>query len=136
MTSANQQLQTSLFKTLAADADLQTALGGDKIFENVPERSSFPYIVLGRQVVSDWSTATEDGVAIVFFIHIWSRSTDRDECNALQEAVQKTLTGELDAMDDHKLIHLRFQLAETRRDRTNGHLHCVMRFRAVIEPNA
>ncbi len=135
MTLSSQELQSSIFKVLAADTTLVENLGGLKLFERMPERAQYPYVVLGRQTISDWSTSTEDGEAIVFFVHVWSRAKNYDQSSMLQDRIKYLLTETLSDLPTQKLIHLRFQLAETRRDRLNGHLHSIMRFRAVIEPN-
>ena len=127
-------LQETIFKALSQDNELLTLLGPNKVFDRVPERVDFPYIVIGRSTTSDWSTSTEDGETIVFFIHTWSRISSRSECHALQAQVKRVLAGSLAPLTDHHLINLRFQLAETRRDRVSEHFHGVLRFRAVTEP--
>lgn len=133
MTAHNSALQRVCFQALSADPALTTLLGADRIFDRVPERVRPPYVVLGQSMVSDWSTATEDGEAIVFFIHVWSKSSDRDQCHAAQQEVKRVLESGL-SLPATNLVALRFQLTDTRRDRPSGYLHGVMRFRAVIEP--
>lgn len=135
MTDATDELQKYVFQVLSSDEELTSALGGPKIFDHVPERVSHPYVVLGRSIASDWSTSTEDGIALVFFIHIWSRSKGRAEINLLQSRVRNVLNAPPKTIGDQSLIGLNFQLVETRRDRSNGNLHGVLRFRAVLEPN-
>ena len=133
MTAHNSALQRACFHALSADPDLTALLGADRVFDRVPERVRPPYLVLGQSMVSDWSTATEDGEAIVFFIHVWSKSSDREQCHAAQEEVKRVLEGAL-SLPAANLVALRFQLADTRRDRPSGYLHGVMRFSAIIEP--
>ena len=48
MTGATLDLQQSIFKALLADSDLTSDLGGQKIFDQVPDRVKLPYIVIGR----------------------------------------------------------------------------------------
>lgn len=134
MLDAALALQESVFKALLADPDLTTLLGSNAIFDRVPEKQSMPYLVIGRSTTSDWSTATEGGEAVIFFVHVWSKDTSRSEVHALQSKIKEVLTADLPPLDGHKLINFRFQLAETRRDRTDNHFHGVMRFRAVTEP--
>ncbi len=125
-------LQRACFQALSNDTSLLALTGPGRVFDRVPERVRPPYIVLGRSTVSDWNTATDDGDAIVFFIHTWSRRHDRQESHAVQDAVRSALEDGLTLADNH-LVALRFQLAETRRDRPSGYVHGVLRFRAVIE---
>ncbi|MDD9910841.1 MAG: DUF3168 domain-containing protein [Ahrensia sp.] len=135
MSAASTALQRALFQALSHDGELLTALGSAKIYDRVPERVSAPYIVLGRSTVSDWSTSTEDGETIVFFVHVWSRANSRHECNSLQDLVRRVLTDDVALTNPHELVALRFQLAETRRDHETDHVHAVMRFTATIEPS-
>lgn len=127
-------LQQTVFKALLADADLTAVLGSNKVYDRVPERVAAPYIVIGRTTVSDWSTSTEGGEAIVLFIHTWSKFTSRTQCHMLEAHIKRVLSaGDID-LADHHLINLRFQLAETRRDRAADHFHGVLRFLAITEP--
>ena len=132
MSTATSNLRRALFRALGADPDLTTAIGSERIFDRVPERVRPPYIVLGRSTVSDWSTATDEGEAIVFFIHVWSLSDARQECEDIQDHVRRVLAS-APTLEQGNLVALRFQLAETRRDRPSGYVHGVLRFRAVIE---
>ncbi len=134
MIDAALDLRQAVYKTLVQDTDLMAALGGNRIFDRVPERVGFPYLVIGRTMASDWSTSTETGEAITLFIHSWSRSPGRNESHALQGHVKRILAAGLVPLADHHLVNLRFQLAETRRDRKSRHFHGVLRFRAVTEP--
>lgn len=125
-------LQSACFSTLADDPALRALTGPDRVFDRVPERVRPPYVVLGRSTVSDWNTASDDGDAIVFFVHTWSRRHDRQENHAIQDAIRNALEDGVTLADNH-LVALRFQLAETRRDRPSGYVHGVLRFRAVVE---
>ncbi len=136
MSDACQELIASLFEALSTNSELTVLLGGAKIYDRVPERVELPYIVIGRTSMSDYSTATEEAVAIVLFIHCWSQSADRREVHAIQQQIAAALTGQLPAMPGHVLVHLRNQFSETQRDHVRGTMHGLMRFRAVIEPNS
>ncbi len=134
MTSSVSQLITGIFKALLTDAELVTLLGGAKIYDRLPEKIEPPYVVVGRTTTSDWSTSTEGGEAITLFIHVWSNALSGDEDYRIQDRLKHVLGSAEIALQDHQLIHLRFQYAETRRDRQSAHVHGVMRFRGVTEP--
>lgn len=134
MSDSGQQLIGILFQALLGDAELASLTGGPKVFDRVPEKAAYPYVVVGRTSVSDWSTATEDGAAIVVLIHTWSGTSDRTQSHAIQQRIDTILTGELPPMAGYTLVQLRNQLTETWRDHTDGHLHGLMRFRALVEP--
>jgi hypothetical protein len=134
LTDASQELIASLFAALQSNTDLTNALGGTKIFDKLPERVAYPYVVIGRTSASDWSTATEDGAAITFFIHCWSETGQRSEVATLQQLIDSAIGSDLPPMEDHTLIHLRRQITEVQRDYARGLVHGLMRYRAVLEP--
>ena len=82
MSDASRDLIQAVFSALSSDPDLTAALGAAKIFDQIPERSALPYVVLGRVTTTDWSTATEDGDAVEFSLHIWSQAKGRAEGDA------------------------------------------------------
>ncbi|MEP1206725.1 MAG: DUF3168 domain-containing protein [Rhizobiaceae bacterium] len=136
MSDACQELITGLFETLTGSTELTNLLGAAKIFDRVPDRVESPYVVIGRTTTTDYSTASEDGVAIVFFVHCWSQSADRGEIHAIQQLISTLLTDQPPVLATHNLIHLRNQFSEVQRDHLRGLMHGLTRFRAVVEPKS
>ncbi len=134
MSDASRDLIQAVFSALSSDPDLTAALGAAKIFDQIPERSALPYVVLGLVTTTDWSTATEDGDAVEFSLHIWSQAKGRAEVMHIQSGIEKVLKAESFSLQDHRLIQLRNQFSETRRDGATGNLHGLLRFRATVEP--
>lgn len=134
MKDAALAVHAAVYQALATDSELQGELGGSLPFDRVPQRARPPYIVLGDARSDDWSTATEGGEAIIFFVHIWTRSGHRRDNHELQAHVKRILTADGLSIEDHHLVALRYQFSDTRRDRQHGYLHGVLRFRAVTEP--
>ena len=56
--------------------------------------------------------------------------------DAIAALVKSAVLDGMPLLEAHILVNLRFQLTETRRDRASGHVHSVLRFRAVMEPAA
>ena len=133
MKDAALAVYAAAYQALAADTDLNAELGGSRLFDRVPQRARPPYVVLGDARSDDWSTATEDGEAIIFFVHIWTRSGHRRDNHSLQAHVKRVLIADGLTVEDHHLVALRYQFSDTRRDRLHGYLHAVLRFRAVTE---
>ena len=134
MSDACQELIAGLFEVLTTDAELQTLLGGAKVFDRVPERVAFPYVVIGRTSTTDYSTSTEDGVAIILFIHCWSQAAGREEVHAIQQRIEAVLEASPPGLAAHHLINLRNQFSEVQRDHGRGIMHGLTRYRAVLEP--
>ena len=135
MSAASWALQQAIFATLAADGDVKDAVGDPpRIFDAVPRGSAFPYIVIGDDKESDWSTATEPGTAHALTIHIWSRAAGRKETRLAAEAAIGALNGaELD-LDGQALIDLRYLESESTRENDGETVHAQLRFRALLEP--
>ncbi|WAJ26699.1 DUF3168 domain-containing protein [Antarcticirhabdus aurantiaca] len=128
------ELQTTIFETLRSNAALTALLGGPKIFDSVPERASFPYLTLGRTAVIDWSTGTEDGAEHILTLHVWARGGGKTETYRIMNQVSDTLNDAHLPIEGHKLVNLRLQFAEARREPDTTTYHGILRFRAVTEP--
>lgn len=127
-------LQKAIHQELIANVPLVSALGDAKIYDHNPEAAGFPYIVLGEATCTDWSTSTEDGNQHNFMLHIWSRRSDRQQIYNIQQILRDSLHDSELSAADHHIINLRLELCEVRTDVESGHMHGVMRFRAITEP--
>ena len=136
MPSASLALQASIFSTLAADAGVLAILGAPRIYDDVPQRTALPYVTLGQTVARDWSTGTEDGCEHLLTLHVWSRAEGRREVHELMSAVKTALHDHLLALEGHRLVNLRHELSEARRDADGETYHGIVRLRAVTEPLA
>ncbi|NOU08251.1 MAG: DUF3168 domain-containing protein [Hyphomicrobiaceae bacterium] len=134
MMSSQQALQQAVFVTLTASSVVTSLLGGARIFDDVPQPQAFPYITFGQSSLRDYSSATEAGDEHLFTLHVWSRATGRRETMTIADAVKSTLHDQSLPLTDHRLINLRHEFSEARRDPDGETIHGVIRFRAVTEP--
>lgn len=130
------ELQKAIFKTLKQSGALTGLLGGDKIFDQVPPKTAFPYVTFGRTSLYDWSTGTESGTEQLFTLHIWSRATGKKEALDIMEACKACLHDGALALEGHHLVNMRLEFAEARYDENLLVHHGLLRFRAVTEPAA
>ena len=133
MSAASWALQQAIFAALSSDSGVIDAVG-NRIFDAVPRGSAYPYIVIGDDKESDWSTATEPGSSHALTIHIWSRAAGRRETRLTAEAVIAALNGAELALTGQTLIDLRWLEAESSRESDGETVHAQLRFRAVTEP--
>lgn len=63
-----------------------------KVYNAVPERADFPYVVIGEDTASEIGTKTDYGDSITANIHIWSRKTSMAEVKNLIAQIVKTLS--------------------------------------------
>ena len=133
MSAASWALQQAIYATLSADSGVSDAVG-DRIFDAVPRGAAYPYIVIGDDKESDWSTATEPGSSHALTIHIWSRAAGRRETRLAAEAVIAALNGAELALSGQTLIDLRWLESESSRESDGETVHAQLRFKAITEP--
>jgi hypothetical protein len=134
MSSSSWALQQSIFARLTADAALTALLGGPRVHDDVPQASPFPYISFGHSLVRDWSTGSEDGSEHVVTLHVWSQGKGKKEAHEIMDAVRSALHDQALSLAGHRLVNLRHELSEARREPDGDTTHGIVRYRAVTEP--
>ncbi|MEA2936833.1 MAG: hypothetical protein QOC56_337 [Alphaproteobacteria bacterium] len=109
-------------------------LGAPRIYDEPPKGVSFPYVTLGEARISDWSTGSEGGQEHQLTLHAWSRQGGHREAHLVAGALLQALDDANLALTDHRLVNLRFALADVRRESDGRTYHALVRFRAVTEP--
>jgi hypothetical protein len=134
MPSASFALQAAVFAALADDAPLTSLLGEVRIYDDVPPRPAYPYLTFGRSSERDWSTGTDAGTEHVLTLHVWSMAAGRKEAQAIAAAAEAALHDRALTLAGHRLVNLRHEYSEVRRDADGETIHGIIRFRAVTEP--
>jgi hypothetical protein len=134
MSSSSWALQQSIFARLTADAALNGLLGGPRVHDDLPQASPFPYISFGHSLVRDWSTGSEDGSEHVVTLHVWSQGKGKKEAHEIMDAVRSALHDQALSLAGHRLVNLRHELSEARREPDGDTTHGIVRYRAVTEP--
>ncbi len=134
MASASFALQKALFARLTADAGVTALLGGARVYDEVPSRAEFPYVAFGQTTERDWSTGTELGAEHVVTLHVWSRAAGRKESDEIMDAVKAALHYASLTLTGHRLVNLRHEFSDARRETDGESYHGVTRYRAVTEP--
>ena len=134
MESSGWALQKALFSHLSSDTELAAVLGGAKIYDDVPRDAEFPYVTFGESVVRDWSTGTDEGFEHIVTLHAWSRANGRRESHEIVGVLRSSLHDNALTVDGHRLINLRHEFSESRREPDGETYHGIVRYRAVTEP--
>lgn len=127
-------LRAAIYDALVSDAALGAILGGASIYDEVPRGTGFPYVTLGEVRIADISA---DGGAVhehQLTLHAWSRQGGHKEAHAIAGALLQALDDAPLTPTDHRLVNLRFSLADIRREADGRTYHAIVRFRAVTEP--
>lgn len=133
MSSAAFALQKAIFDTLTNDAATLAALGGPRIYDDAPARTQFPFVTFGQSTERDWSTGSDEGYEHVITLHVWSRARGRKETQVVIAAARAALHDQELTLSGHRLINLRHEFSEARRDNDGETFHGIARFRAVTE---
>lgn len=134
MASAAWALQKSIFVVLMGDAGVTGLLGGARIYDDVPRGVDYPFVTFGNSTVRDWSTGSDGGGEHIVTLHVWSRANGRRETHEIMGALRTALHDEPLSLDGHRLVNLRHEFSEARRDPDGETYHGVVRYRAVTEP--
>jgi hypothetical protein len=133
--SASLALQSAVVAALTANPDLTAATGGTpRVFDDVPPKTPYPYLSLGQTIERDWATSSDDGREHTLTLHVWSRTPGRREVHNIAALVRATLHLTALALDGHRLINLRHEFTDARREPDNETYRALVRFRAVTEP--
>jgi Protein of unknown function (DUF3168) len=134
MASAAWALQRAIHETLTTDAAVLAALGGARVHDDVPRGAELPYVTVGQSSARDWSTGTDDGEEHTLTLHVWSRANGRRQVQEIMAVVRAALNQAGLSLSGHRLVNLRQEFAEARRDPDGETYHGMLRFRAVTEP--
>lgn len=133
-TPASAALRTAVREALVADGALLSALGGPKIYDEPPRSVAFPYVTLGEARIADFSTGDGDGLEHSLTLHAWSRQGGHRQAHLIAGALLQALDDASLSLADHRLVNLRFAVADVRREADGRTYHALVRFRAVTEP--
>ncbi len=136
MSSAGFALQKAIFEKLTSDAPTLAALGGPRVYDDAPARTEFPFVTFGQSSERDWSTGSDEGYEHLVTLHVWSRARGRREAERVIAAARAALRDQDLALAGHRLINLRHEFSEARRDSDGETFHGIARFRAVTEVEA
>lgn len=127
-------LQSALWQRLTVNPDLLAVLGAPRLYDDVPQSATFPFVTLGDIRSNDWSTQTHAGHEHILTLHAWSRAKGRKQVQAILQALETALDDAALALKSHRLITLRLVFWDARRELDGETYHGLMRFRAVTEP--
>lgn len=134
MTPASVALRAAIHRALTSDTALLTALGGARIYDEPPREAAFPFVTLGEARISDVSADDAPTQEHQLTLHAWSRQGGHKEAHLITGALLQALDDAPLAPSGHRLVNLRFALADIRREPDGRTYHALVRFRAVTEP--
>ena len=134
MTAASSALRAAIHTALLTDSGVTAALGGPKIYDEPPRNAAFPYVTLGDARVIDDSADLGTVQEHQLTLHAWSRQGGHKEAHVIAGALLSALDDAPLSPSGHRLVNLRFAIADIRREADGRTYHALLRFRAVTEP--
>ena len=105
------------------------------IYDDVPEGSTAPYVVIGEETAIDIGTKDKDANEHTLTLHIWSEYRGRYEIKTLMQEVNSKLHNNVISVAGASLVNLRCEFETTLQEADGITRHGVMRFRAVVFDN-
>jgi hypothetical protein len=134
MPTASFALQKAIHAALTTNPALLALLGGPRVHDDVPRGAPFPYVTFAHSIERDWSTGGEEGHEHIVTLHVWSRAAGSKEAQEIIAAIRSALHDQPLTLSGHRLVNLRQEFSEVRRDADGETYHGLVRLRAVTEP--
>ncbi len=125
-------LRKAIRAYLLADAGFAAMLS-DKFYDEAPRGMEPPYALFADAQLRDWSADLSPGAEQFFTIGVTSTMRGLTEALELAQRIVSLLNEAPLVLQDHRLIDLRFQSMETRRDQNGRIARVNLRFRATTE---
>jgi len=133
MTDHSQPLQEAIYTALRADAGIKALVGDPaRIYDNVPQQTTYPYITIGDDTAAEAGAADFDGQEITLTMHAWSQDRGRKEVKDILAAIYAALHDAVMAVTGATHVNLRWEFSDTFRDADGQTYHGVTRFRSYI----
>lgn len=114
MTGAAETLQGAVVAALSAHPVLRDVLAG--IYEGAPPLASYPYLVIGDGIISDWSTKTQMGREVQLMLTLWDDGEQPARLASLIAAVEAAVAGILRDLPGWRIASLVFLRSRTVRN--------------------
>jgi hypothetical protein len=111
-----------------------TGLSGASVsvYDDVPEGTSYPYVVIGEETAINAGTKNLDGVEHTLTLHVWSGYRGRREIKEIMQSIYSLLHDTAITVTGASLVMIRQEFATTLEEADGITRHGVMRFRVVM----
>lgn len=134
MTDVTLDLQKAVYDALIANT-LVGSLVGDRIYDQVPEARTFPYVSFGPFSAFSDDPDCITGYEITMQIDAWSRAYGSTEVKQVADAVRRTIGDDL-TLADNALVTVDHRITRYINDADGLTKHAVITFTALIEQGA
>ena len=126
------ELQKTIFTTLNSDNAITSTFSAT-VHDHVPQGTSFPYIVIGEETMTDESSAkTLDFNNFTLTIHIFSRNRGRKEAKQIMARIYELLHNQNLSVTGANHINTRFEFSDVIKENDGLTYHGVDRFMTIL----
>tara|TARA_B100000963_G_C22138692_1_gene456528 strand:- start:85 stop:495 length:411 start_codon:yes stop_codon:yes gene_type:complete len=127
------ELQKSVFGVLNS-ANITDAAGSaiTGVFDDVPEGTAYPYIVVGEESSNNISTKSLDMHEHTLTIHTWSQYRGLKEIKVIMKQIYDNLNDVSLSVSGGQAVNMKQEFLTTLVDADGITRHGIMRFRAVV----
>ena len=134
MSNFSVALQTTVYNALIGNNPLTTKLGGNNIYDFVPENTSFPYVKIGDQTMVDDGTKDKKGSDFTLIVHTFSRYRGSKEIKEIMSLVYDVLH-ESSLSVSGAFNNMRFEFSDIIKENDGLTTHGMQRFRVFVLTN-
>ncbi len=131
MSAASVVLQKAVFDKLAADSVLAAMITG--VHDWAPDDQPLPFVQMGEDIVTDWSTKSFIGTEHRMTLHVWSYATGRLATKQIMAEVLRILQP-VPVLAAYNIIVWQMLTAQVLRDADARLHHGVIEYRARLAP--
>lgn len=124
------RVASAIYAALSTDQALGGMIKG--VFDDVPQDTEYPYVVVGEETTVNNGSKTVDGQEYTLTIHVWSRYRGLKETKLIMERVYEILHNQALVVSGAALVNLRQEFTSTLMDADGLTRHGIMRFRAAV----
>ena len=130
-------LQQSIFTTLTGGTltDVDGTSITSKVYDDVPEGTTYPYVVMGEETAIPIGAKDTDGHEHTLTIHVWSQYRGRKEIKNIMSQIYTLLHNVAISVTGASLVNIRHEFERTLLEQDGITRHGVIRFRAVVFDN-
>jgi len=127
------ELQKSVF-TVLNSANITDAAGSaiTGVFDDVPEGTAYPYIVVGEESSNNISTKSLDMHEHTLTIHTWSQYRGLKDIKVIMKQIYDNLNDVSLSVSGGQAVNMKQEFLTTLVDADGITRHGIMRFRAVV----
>jgi hypothetical protein len=128
------ELQKAIFAQLDGSI-VGLSAANISVFDDVPENTSYPYVVIGEETATNNGSKDLDGLEYTLTVHVWSNYRGRREIKEIMQSVYENLHDTAISVTGASLVNVRQEFNTTLAENDGITRHGVMRFRAVVFDN-